>query len=58
MEPPASFEILTPHKELSLSATSLVEVRPRGHHDVSQTWAQLAVSVWSPSSSRVQPARP
>ena len=25
----SSFEILTPHKELSLTATSLVEVRPR-----------------------------
>ena len=27
----SSFEILTPHKELALTATSLVEVRPREH---------------------------
>jgi transglutaminase-like putative cysteine protease len=41
----SSFEILTPHKELALSATSLVEVRPRPHEDISQTWAELAVAV-------------
>ena len=41
----ASFEILTPHKELSLTATSLVEVRHREHptHDLS--WEELAVVV-------------
>ena len=37
-----SFEILTPHKELSLTATSLVEVRPRVHSDRQLSWAQLA----------------
>ncbi|CAN5390461.1 transglutaminase family protein [soil metagenome] len=41
----SSFEILTPHKELSLSATSLVEVRPRAHEEISQTWAELSVAV-------------
>jgi transglutaminase-like putative cysteine protease len=39
----SSFEILTPHKDLTLSATSLVEVRPRDHsaHD-SLSWDDLA----------------
>jgi len=37
-----SFEILTPHKELSLTATSLVEVRPRVHADHQLSWEQLA----------------
>jgi transglutaminase-like putative cysteine protease len=41
----SSFEILTPHKELSLTATSLVEVRPRAHEDVSLTWSELATQV-------------
>jgi transglutaminase-like putative cysteine protease len=40
----SSFEILTPHKELSLTATSLVEVRPRPHDDTSLTWAELEVA--------------
>jgi len=40
----SSFEILTPHKELSLTATSLVEVRPRDHPEHSLTWAELAAS--------------
>ena len=38
----SSFEILTPHKELSLTATSLVEVRPRDHPEHTLTWADLA----------------
>jgi transglutaminase-like putative cysteine protease len=38
----SSFEILTPHKELSLTATSLVEVRPRDHPGHSLSWADLA----------------
>jgi len=37
-----SFEILTPHKELSLTATSLVEVRPRAHVDRQLSWDDLA----------------
>lgn len=41
----SSFEILTPHKELSLTATSLVEVRPRAHQDESLTWAELGKAV-------------
>lgn len=40
----ASFEILTPHKELSLTATSLVEVRPRPHGDLGLTLDELAVA--------------
>ena len=39
----SSFEILTPHKELSLTATSLVEVRPRAHNDECLSWEDLAV---------------
>ena len=38
----SSFEVLTPHKELSLTATSLVEVRPRDHPTESLTWDELA----------------
>jgi transglutaminase-like putative cysteine protease len=41
----ASFEILTPHNELALTATSLVEVRPRTHEDRELTWAELAVEI-------------
>lgn len=39
----SSFEILTPHRELALTATSLVEVAARPHpaHDLS--WEELAV---------------
>ena len=40
----SSFEILTPHKELSLTATSLVEVRPRAHNDECLSWEDLAVA--------------
>lgn len=40
----SSFEILTPHKELSLTATSLVEVRPRTHESGSIDWSQLAIA--------------
>ena len=41
----SSFEILTPHKELSLTATSLVEVRPRQHEPHAGTWDELAVDI-------------
>jgi transglutaminase-like putative cysteine protease len=37
----SSFEILTPHKELSLTATSLVEVRPRAHSAEKIGWQAL-----------------
>ena len=37
----SSFEILTPHKELSLTATSLVEVRPRIHTSEKLSWDAL-----------------
>ena len=37
----SSFEILTPHKELSLTATSLVEVRPRVHTSEKLAWDVL-----------------
>ncbi len=40
----SSFEILTPHRELSLTATSLIEVRPRDHSDHIVTWPDLASS--------------
>jgi transglutaminase-like putative cysteine protease len=38
----SSFEILTPHKELALTATSLVEVRPRAHEVHELAWDDLA----------------
>lgn len=38
----SSFDILTPHKELALTATSLVEVRPRPHPEHKLGWDQLA----------------
>jgi transglutaminase-like putative cysteine protease len=38
----SSFEILTPHQELALTATSLVEVRPRDHPDHEVSWDELA----------------
>ena len=41
----SSFEILTPHKELSRTATSLVEVRPRPHEDDKLDWDALATAV-------------
>ncbi|MCU1425860.1 MAG: transglutaminase family protein [Microbacteriaceae bacterium] len=37
----SSFEILTPHKELTLTAMSLVEVRPQAHDDDSLDWEAL-----------------
>ena len=37
----SSFEILTPHRELALTATSLVEVRPRQHPGHPLDWDQL-----------------
>ncbi len=38
----SSFEILTPHKELALTATSLVEVRERAHPTHTVSWDDLA----------------
>jgi len=38
----SSFEILTPHRELSLTATSLVEVRDRPHPEQRLEWTALA----------------
>jgi len=38
----SSFEILTPHRQLSLTATSLVEVREREHPEHRLTWETLA----------------
>jgi transglutaminase-like putative cysteine protease len=43
----SSFEILTPHSELSLTATSLVEVRPREHPEHRLGWDALADRVES-----------
>lgn len=40
----ASFEVLTGHKELSLTATSLVEVHEREHESEGMSWAELAVA--------------
>jgi len=41
----SSFEILSPHKELALTATSLVEVRPRQHALETVGWDELAGAV-------------
>jgi transglutaminase-like putative cysteine protease len=41
----SSFEILTPHRELSLTATSLVEVRKRSHSDANLEWDSLQHAV-------------
>ena len=40
----SSFEILTPYSQLSLTATSLVEVRPRAHNEHSLPWDTLATA--------------
>jgi transglutaminase-like putative cysteine protease len=40
----SSFEILTPHEELALTATSLVEVRTREHADHEVGWDDLAAA--------------
>src|SRR5262245_48789358 len=41
----STFEVLTPHRELSLTATSLVEVRPREHPETRLDWESLAVEL-------------
>lgn len=41
----SSFEMLTPHRELALTATSLVEVRPRQHDAETVGWDELAGAV-------------
>ena len=46
----SSFEILTPHKELSLTATSLVEVRPKMHADQKLSWDVLGTAAESSTS--------
>src|SRR4051812_30796924 len=38
----SSFEILTPHRELSLTTTSLIEVRDRAHPEHLLSWDLLA----------------
>ncbi|MFB2579940.1 transglutaminase N-terminal domain-containing protein [Herbiconiux sp. P15] len=52
----SSFEVLTPHKELSLTATSLVEVRNRGHAPHPVDWELLANSA-ATSTSYVEQAK-
>ncbi|MFD1715208.1 transglutaminase N-terminal domain-containing protein [Amnibacterium flavum] len=43
----SSFEILTPHRELALTATSLVEVRDREHAGSGISWDDLPASAGS-----------
>src|SRR3954453_23004212 len=43
----SSFEVLTPPRDLSLTATSLVEVRPRDHPEVRLDWEGLADEIES-----------
>lgn len=40
----SSFEVLTPHKELALTANSLVEVRPQAHNPEGMSWGDLAIA--------------
>lgn len=40
-----AFELLTPHQELTLTATSVVEVRPVPHSESHLGWAELAAKV-------------
>ena len=53
----SSFEILTPHKELSLTANSLVEVRPRLHDNQSLSWDDLSVAAEKATSYIEQTAQ-
>ena len=46
----SSFEIITPHSELSLTATSLVEVRQRDHPEHTLTWETLADEIETATS--------
>jgi len=46
----SSFEVLLPHRQLSLTATSLVEVRPQAHPDATISWADLATVVQASTS--------
>jgi transglutaminase-like putative cysteine protease len=41
----SAFEVLHPHSELSLTATGLVEVRPRPHPSHRLTWESLADAI-------------
>jgi transglutaminase-like putative cysteine protease len=41
----SSFDVLDAHRELSLTATSLVEIRPKQHPDHPTGWEQLAAQV-------------
>ncbi|MFC5929351.1 transglutaminase family protein [Cryobacterium melibiosiphilum] len=47
----SSFEVLVPHEELTLSANSLVEVRPRAHHTEPLPWDALAAMTARSTSS-------
>ena len=53
----ASFEILTPHHDLSLTATSLVEVRPQAHADLKLSWDDLRGAAESATSYIEQTAQ-
>lgn len=47
----SSFEILTPHRELSLTATSLVEVRDRPHPELRLDWTELQAQIESATAA-------
>ena len=52
----SSFEILTPHKELALTATSLVEVRAREHPEHRLNWEDLVkIYLAAPAGSSNRP---
>lgn len=41
----STFEVLTPHQELAVTATSVVDLRPRGGERVDITWDELALRI-------------
>ena len=43
----STFEVLTPHRELSVTATSVVEVRPVPHRGIELDWDGLAAAAGS-----------
>lgn len=41
----STFEVLTPHEELSVRATSIVDTRPRPFAPIAMDWAELATRI-------------
>ena len=54
----SSFEMITPHNELSLTATSLVEVRPRAHPSTASRWDDARREIEARPSTSSSSSRP